>query len=97
IRTRAAEFAATEGKSKKELLAALSTTIKAAKAAIVDLTETEMVRERKVQAYVHDGTFILLHVVEHLSYHTGQIIFWTKAMNNIDLDFYGGVDLEAKG
>ncbi|MEM9527797.1 MAG: DinB family protein [Bacteroidota bacterium] len=95
IRTRATEFAATEGQPKEELLAALTTTIEAAKAALAGLTEAEMARERRVQAYVHDGTFILLHVVEHLSYHTGQIIFWTKAMKNIDLDFYGGVDLDA--
>lgn len=95
-RTRSAEFAATGGQQKAVLLESLSAAIKGAKAAITNLTEAEMARERRVQAYVHDGTFILMHVVEHLSYHTGQIIFWTKAMQDLDLDFYGGVDLGAK-
>jgi uncharacterized damage-inducible protein DinB len=38
-----------------------------------------------------------MHVVEHLSYHTGQIIYQTKALRDLDLDFYGDVDLNKKG
>jgi len=96
-RARSKEFAATGGRSKTELQQHLATVITEAKAVVSELTEAEMTRERPVQAYVHDGIFILLHVIEHLSYHTGQIIFWTKAVKNVDLDFYGDTDLEQKG
>ncbi|MEO0731444.1 MAG: DinB family protein [Bacteroidota bacterium] len=96
VRTREAEFAATGGSDKKVLLGKLTAVIQEAKSAVAGLTPEEMMRERPVQAYVHDGTFILLHVIEHLSYHTGQIIFWTKALKDVNLDFYGGDDLNAK-
>lgn len=92
-RTRDEEFAATGGTSKAELLQELTTTITAAKAVVKGLTEADIITERPVQAFTHDGMFILIHVTEHLSYHTGQIIFWTKALKDVDLDLYGGIDL----
>ncbi|MBC6996727.1 DinB family protein [Neolewinella lacunae] len=94
VRQRDAEFAATGGVSKAELLARLSAVIAAAKSTVLALTEAQLREERKIQAYVHDGVFILLHVVEHLSYHTGQIVFWTKALQDRDLGFYAGVALD---
>lgn len=97
VRVRDAEFATTRGPSASALINQLSITIKEAKAIINDLSEEEMTRDRPVQAYVHDATFIVMHVVEHLSYHTGQIIFQTKALRDLDLDFYGNVDLNKKG
>jgi uncharacterized damage-inducible protein DinB len=42
------------------------------------------------------GTGIIVHVVEHLSYHTGQIAFWTKLLKDKDLGFYEGRDLNIK-
>jgi len=92
-RTRDAEFAATSGAKKIQLLFELTATISVAKAVVDDLTEEDMITARQVQAFVHDGTFIVMHVTEHLSYHTGQIIFWTKALLDIDLNLYGGIDL----
>lgn len=92
-RQRDAEFAASGGVSKAELTQRLTTVITDARGVVNRLTEEEVTAERPVQAYVHNGVFIILHVTEHLSYHTGQIVFWTKAVKDIDLDFYGGVDL----
>jgi uncharacterized damage-inducible protein DinB len=92
-RTREAEFAAEGGWTKQQLLEHLTQTIEEAKQVVRAQTEEQLLRERPVQAYVHDGVFIVMHVTEHLSYHTGQIIFWTKALQNLDLDFYGDVDL----
>jgi len=97
LRKRDDEFAATGGISSDDLLAKLSAAIHEAQLVISDLSAEDMTRERPVQAYVHDATFIVMHVVEHLSYHTGQIIFQTKALRDLDLDLYGGVDLNAKG
>ena len=93
IRERDEEFAATGGVGKAELLARLTAVVKESEAVIAALTEEELLRERPVQTFVHDGMFILTHVTEHLSYHTGQIIFWVKALKDEDLDLYGGIEL----
>ena len=34
-----------------------------------------------------------VHVIEHFSYHTGQITTLTKWLTNKDTSFYSGVDL----
>jgi len=49
-----------------------------------------------VQGYYHSGIGIIIHVTEHYSYHTGQIIFWVKLLKNKDLGFYAGIDLNVK-
>jgi uncharacterized damage-inducible protein DinB len=95
IRLRDEEFAAAGGFSKDQLLARLTEVITEGIAVINDVQEEDLIRVRPVQAYQHDGVFILMHVVEHLSYHTGQIIFWTKALKDIDLDLYAGDALES--
>ncbi len=93
VRTRDAEFAAVGGITSTELLARLEEVIEDARLVVSDLTEAELLKERDIQAYRHDGVFILMHVIEHLSYHTGQIIYYTKAILNVDLKFYGDIDL----
>ena len=55
------------------------------------------VKERGiVQGFNFSGVGNIIHVTEHLSYHTGQIALWTKILKNKDLAFYGGVNLNAK-
>jgi uncharacterized damage-inducible protein DinB len=95
LRQRDEEFAAAGGLSKDELLARLTEVITKSIAVINALREEDITRVRPVQAYQHDGLFILMHVVEHLSYHTGQVVFWTKALQDIDLDFYAGDTLDS--
>ena len=97
LRERDAEFAATGGNTKAELFAEFNRVIADCVAEIEQLTEAGILPERPVQAYVHDGTFVLMHVTEHLSYHVGQVVFWTKLLVDRDLDMYGGDDLNAKG
>ena len=55
-----------------------------------------LLRKRVVQGFDYDGVGILVHVVEHFSYHTGQIAYFVKARKGIDLGFYRGVDLSRK-
>ncbi len=50
-----------------------------------------------MQGFEETGTAILLHVVEHFSYHTGQITLHTKLMLDADTGYYAGADLNAKG
>jgi uncharacterized damage-inducible protein DinB len=96
VRERDKEFSADGGNSGPELFRKLTDTIEQAKNVIQSTTEQELLRERKVQGYTHSGIGIILHVTEHYSYHTGQIIFWTKLLKDKDLGFYAGIDLNVK-
>jgi len=96
VRERDKEFSADGGYSGSELLKKLIDTIDQAKDIIRNATESELLRERKVQGYNHSGIGIVIHVTEHYSYHTGQIIFWTKLLKDKDLGFYAGIDLNVK-
>ena len=95
-RRREIEFAATDGYTKSELKEKLFSTVEEAKAVIKNITIQEILKKRKVQGYSYSGVSIILHITEHYSYHTGQIIFWVKLIKNKDLGFYAGVDLNVK-
>lgn len=57
----------------------------------------EMERQWSVQGFRETGLAIILHVVEHFSYHVGQISLHTKLLLNVDLGYYAGQDLDRKG
>ena len=95
-RVRDDEFSATGGFTKEELLNKLERTVSEASSIITRQTEKDLLRERKVQGLQITGVDIIIHVVEHYSYHTGQIAFWTKLLVNKDLGFYAGMDLNKK-
>lgn len=93
-RRRSNEFSTTTGQRKAQLEALLQATVAEAVLTIQQLTEEELLRERPVQAYHLSGAAALIHAVEHFSYHTGQIIFWTKQLRDQPMDFYGGQALD---
>ncbi|NAS13624.1 DinB family protein [Poritiphilus flavus] len=95
-RDRDSEFSAREGLNKKELFAKLRDTVEEAKSVMENTPVSELIRPREVQGFSFSGIGIITHVVEHYSYHTGQIAFWTKQLKNADLGFYDGVDLNVK-
>ena len=95
-RDRDAEFNAISGYGKGELLQMLGSTIEQAKSSIRNCSPEALLRIREVQGFKLSGTGIVMHVVEHLSYHTGQIAFWTKILKDQDLGFYEGMDLNTK-
>lgn len=96
VRERNKEFSADGGYSAEELLKKLTDTIHGAKNIIQNITEEELLRKRQVQGFTHSGIGIIIHITEHYSYHTGQVIFWTKLLKDKDLGFYAGVDLNVK-
>jgi len=51
---------------------------------------------RSVQGFSFSGVGVIIHAVEHYSYHTGQIAFWVKQLKEKDLGFYNGTDLNIK-
>lgn len=95
-RNRDAEFNAESGYTKKELLDRLIETVEKAKRVINDASIEQLVRKRDVQGFYFSGIGVVLHAVEHYSYHTGQIAFWTKQLKDTDLGFYDGMDLTIK-
>jgi len=96
IRERDKEFSADDGYSKSELIKKLTDTVEQTINIIRHTTGEELLRRRQVQGYFHSGMAIIIHVTEHYSYHTGQIIFWTKLLKDKDLGFYAGVNLNIK-
>ncbi|MCH1517278.1 MAG: DUF1572 domain-containing protein [Flavobacteriaceae bacterium] len=87
-RQRALEFSANGGKSKEELLQLLDTTAEAAIKTIEKAHHAEFLKARKVQGFEFSGVGVVLHAVEHFSYHVGQIAFWVKLLTGNDLGFY---------
>jgi len=65
--------------------------------AIPFITNQELERQRSVQGFEMTGLSIVVHVIEHFSYHTGQIAYFTKMVKDMDLKFYGDLDLDVVG
>ncbi len=95
-RERDAEFEAKEGYTKDQLLEKLVATVEKAKETITRTSHEQWIKKREVQGFNFSGIGIVMHVVEHYSYHTGQIAFWVKQMKAEDLGFYDGFDLNIK-
>ena len=96
LRERDIEFSTESGFTKAELLEKLNTTIEKAKRTINDASIEQLIKKREVQGFYFSGIGVVIHAVEHYSYHTGQIAFWTKQLKNKDLGFYDGLDLKIK-
>lgn len=95
-RLRDQEFSATEGLTKKEILNRITIAVKEAIFVLDNVTEEELLKQRSVQGFQLTGIGNVIHVVEHFSYHTGQIAFQTKLLTNLDLGFYADLDLSVK-
>ncbi len=93
IRERDLEFSTMGGFTKEELTTRWQDTMQEAVTVITDASPENLLRRREVQGSAHSGIGIIIHVTEHYSYHTGQIIFLTKLYKNIDMGFYAGTDL----
>lgn len=96
IRQRDEEFRINEGLTKEELFRLLDEVVQVAIRQMKTIPKENMLKVYSVQAYQMSTVRILIHVVEHFSYHTGQIALMTKLIKNVDLGFYAGVDLNKK-
>ncbi|MEQ9593371.1 MAG: DinB family protein [Cyclobacteriaceae bacterium] len=95
-RERDGEFSISGGFTKAELISKLRNTVEHACKIIAAQEEPSLLKLRSVQGYELTGIGIIIHVVEHFSYHTGQIAFWVKLLKEKDLGFYAGKDLNQK-
>lgn len=96
IRERDKEFSTKAGPAKSDLLNQLTGTISGAVGIIKNIDESRLTKIYSVQGFSLSGIGIIIRVTEHLSYHTGQIAFWTKQLKNKDLGFYANIDLNLK-
>jgi uncharacterized damage-inducible protein DinB len=58
------------------------------------LSTSDLITERTIQGYKSSGVSILVHVVEHFSYHVGQVTILIKSRMNLDMGYYQGQDLD---
>ncbi len=89
-RDRAGEFTADRSHSKEELLALLAETVAAAHRVLGSLSDADLEPKCTIQGYATDRRSALVHAVEHMSYHTGQIVYVAKALTSSEnpFDFY---------
>ncbi len=92
-RIRESEFDPNNQFSIDELMERLSILAQNVEATMVKLSEKDLLKEYKVQCYNETGLSIIVHVIEHFSYHVGQITFYTKLILNVDLGYYPDEDL----
>lgn len=96
VRKRDEEFSITGGINRAELKALMLSTADQAAQIISECPERELMRRRMVQGFEMSGIGIIIHVVEHYSYHTGQVSYITKHLLDIDLGYYADLDLNIK-
>lgn len=96
-RERPKEFSERGPIPRAELLSRLERTMVEAGRVIEGIDAANLLKKRVVQGFDYDGMGILIHVVEHFSYHTGQIAYAVKARKGVDLGFYRGINLNQTG
>lgn len=95
-RKRDNEFSSNEKLSKEVLISRITSFCEKAKSVLRNISVEEIQKTRFVQGFELSGIGIILHVVEHYSYHVGQISLLTKLYTNKDLGYYANFDLNTK-
>lgn len=88
VRNRDAEFDARGGLEPDELGSRIRSIVCEANGVIGKLTAERLGERVTIQGYSLTVAEALLHVLEHFSHHTGQIIFATKLATGQDLGYY---------
>ena len=87
-RDRPAEFSAQGGPTRDELLGAFTAVVCDAISVISELKAAQLAEFRLIQGYEVTVQTAVLHVVEHLAFHAGQIVHTTKWLKDVDLSLY---------
>ena len=87
-RQRSKEFIPVQDIKKEELINRLMKLKSEMLPLIEGLSETDLIETYNVQVYNEKGINILIHVIEHFSYHSGQIALLTKLIADKALNFY---------
>ncbi|MBK8634569.1 MAG: DUF1572 family protein [Saprospiraceae bacterium] len=92
-RIRDLEFEAISSINKEVLQSLMKETFMQASDVILHLDEAQWKATYLLQGFEMSGVDAVLHVVEHASYHTGQITYITKMLTNQHTNYYEGIDL----
>jgi uncharacterized damage-inducible protein DinB len=87
-RDRDSEFAQRAEIPRAELFDRLKRTVNEAVATLARLDSDKLLEKYRIQGLEVSALEAVLHVVEHFSMHTGQIILLAKMSADIDLAFY---------
>jgi uncharacterized damage-inducible protein DinB len=96
-RQRALEFSERGPIPAAELLRRLDELMAEVDAALDRLDPASLLDVRRVQGFDESGLSILVHVVEHFSYHVGQMTYFVKSRKAVDMGYYAGYDLNVTG
>lgn len=94
IRERNSEFSAHKSHSKEALKKIITKAINDAVECFDNTTTKELTNQYSVQCFQENGISIAIHVIEHCSYHVGQITQMTKWIKDIDTKYYGELKLD---
>ena len=94
LRQRQQEFDETGPKPTSELKEMLDILENDIEVVLEGLSTSDLITERTIQGYKSSGVSILVHVVEHFSYHVGQVTILVKSRMNLDMGYYQGQDLD---
>lgn len=92
-RKRDNEFDYQNQKSKEELLDLLDALERDVRSSFPIIRKLDLAESRHVQCYHETILSILVHVIEHYSYHLGQITYITKMLLDIDTGYYADMEL----
>lgn len=79
-RDRSGEFTADRSHGEAELLGRLEEVVAACRGVLGALTPEDLERRTELQGYETDLLGAVFHAVEHMSYHTGQIVWIVKEL-----------------
>ncbi len=94
IRVRHVEFDTSRKESKSALINILNQTLSESNTVVQSLSPDKFGDSVTIQGFNHTRLSAIIHVIEHLSYHTGQITYYTKYIKDFDTAYYGGLDLD---
>jgi uncharacterized damage-inducible protein DinB len=86
-RDRDREFAEQGPIPRNQLVAQLRRTVRDASRVLMKMSDDSLAAKHTIQGLHVNGLEAVLHVVEHFSYHTGQIVYITKFKRAHDLRF----------
>jgi uncharacterized damage-inducible protein DinB len=92
-RNRDQEFVKQENIRKSDLIFLLENMKTNIRHVLQEMPESKLNQPMIIQGFQETGFSVLVHVIEHFSYHTGQITTLTKLFSGKETDFYSGMNL----
>ncbi|XOV67897.1 MAG: DinB family protein [Fluviicola sp.] len=93
-RDRNFEFVSEPNLGKTDLLELMEDAKTKITKAFESLNVDQLQRNFVIQGFETTGISAVIHVIEHFSYHTGQISLLTKMFQNVDLEYYANHNLD---